>query len=982
MLSLLGVTYNKVKTEQFSELDLEKYSIIIFANDQTSSTYAYYADIMSQVEEFVSAGGVVVFGACDKGWAGGFIGTALPGGVTKTNYSNSKNYIVDSEHPIITGELIDGVVLVDDDLFSNACSHIVFDESTLPMDTKVILRDSTRNAPTLVEYSIGDGLVIASGLTWEHSYANHINDTFGHYAQIALADLFMYAVSISNSDVSTELAVDLSVNGSDEMLSDEVLDISATVKSASEMQVEDVCLSIVLPDELELTEASAESVLTWEILDVEESKDANWILKLKDDIELTEAEMNVNVEIKLSYTIPETGEVETKDIVQQIKVIRNNKAVVVVPGIMGTNLVKTETNEPVWGAWMGNSMDVLKLHDAFQSLKCDDMGKTWYSIEPQNDYGYDNTYEKIITELEDDEVINEEYDIMFFSYDWRKGVNKVAEELSVFIENYDEVVFVAHSMGGLVTERYIAYYGDDKVSMQITAGTPFWGTPAMMAVLDTGNLGYIIGLPLMAELFTSFELPSILINLGSCYDLLPNEEYATEASWMYENRRVFEKWYDFVWYHEEYFNYIFDEFDKLIANDYNSYLWENGKMDHYQIDISQNNTSDLKRIALVGTGYNTISDIEVVYFSGDNIYVPRYGNGDGVVTLTSATMNDNQNILDIRVFNNVGHMGLIQEKLCTDVILTEIKKNINQDTPVAFMLGYSVEEATDNEEVHNALIHQLAISGEYEFEVKNENSSYAYTYEGVVDGDLFKINPMSVSDLTFTLTQFAEDDLTFAFTSLKEQSTDIALVLNGENYLFQNISVKAGSVLLLDLNMEALELKIDMDGDGAVDTTVVPNLEDTPVVEEPAEVLDITVESRNANVSNTNTINPNITVTNHSEKPIDLRELTISYVFNPDEKENIEFHCDWLAVNHQYIGNVAVCEFVEGNNGNVYATISFDTDVQVNCEEPLMIHFRLNATDWSSWDFTNDYSMGTETTTVTDSIIINYGNCVYGVIPE
>lgn len=77
-----------------------------------------------------------------------------------------------------------------------------FIEDTLPPGSKVILRDSDIKAPTLVEYPLGNGRVIASGLTWEHSYVYHTTDSYGHYARKAMKDMFSYAVRVS--DISTE----------------------------------------------------------------------------------------------------------------------------------------------------------------------------------------------------------------------------------------------------------------------------------------------------------------------------------------------------------------------------------------------------------------------------------------------------------------------------------------------------------------------------------------------------------------------------------------------------------------------------------------------------------------------------------------------------------------------------------------------------------------------------------------------------------
>lgn len=980
VLSSLGVSYDKVKASNFLSQDLGDYSVLIFANDQQFSTYANYSSFMTQVENFASLGGVVVFGACDGGWANGTITTALPCGVTKIHQYANYNYIVDATHPIVTGELIDNIAITNNDLYSNYCSHTSFNESTLPAGSTIILRDKILNAPTLVEYPVGDGKVIASGLTWEHNYA--YSNAFG---KKAMSDLFMYAISISNADVNMRPPVALSVVGNDEMLSDEELDITATIKNIGESEAENIRLWIVRPNELDLTETSGERTLEWDTLDVGNSKQAYWTLKLKDNIEVTEYETYVDIGIKLEYTIPETGEKETKEIIKTIRIVRNNKAIVVVPGIMGTNLLKTSTNEVVWGDWMmsANSIsDIPVLHNAFQSLECDETGKTWYTLEAQNDYGYDDTYKGIITSLENDTTISDKYDIKFFPYDWRKGVNKIAEELNTFIDDYDNVIFVAHSMGGLVTERYLAHYGDDKVSKQITAGTPFWGTPAMMSVLDEGNLGYIMDLDWTAQVFTSLELPAILKNLGSCYDLLPNQEYTTEEPWMYEYRRIFNNWYDYIWQNGDFFDYTFDEFDKLISEDYNGYLWEYGKMDHYQIDISQNNTSDLKRVALVGVGYNTISSVEVVPYQGDNMYVPRYSIGDGVVTITSSTMNFNHDLLDIRIFQNVGHMGLIQNSQCVGAIVDEIKSDINDSPKMRLMSVQPVTKSYNELESYNILNNQLAISGDFEFNAKNEISEYSYTSAGVVDGDMFKINPLLVANMRINLTQFCEENLKFTFTSLKEQSSDIILVLNGNKYLYKSISVKENSVICLDLTDESLVLNIDTNADGEIENTITPEADYTPGEDEPNETIDITVESQNANISNKNTINPNVIITNNSDKSINLNGLTITYILNPDENENFEFNCDWLAVNNQYIGNVAECEFIEGDNGDIFATISFNTDVVIDYSEQLVIHFRINSSNWSNWNFTNDYSMGSETLSITDHIIIKYNDGIYGVLPE
>ena len=176
-------------------------------------------------------------------------------------------------------------------------------------------------------------------------------------------------------------------------------------------------------------------------------------------------------------------------------------------------------------------------------------------------------------------------------------------------------------------------------------------------------------------------------------------------------------------------------------------------------------------------------------------------------------------------------------------------------------------------------------------------------------------------------------------------------------------------------------INIDLDNDGEIDTSVTPTI-NPGVIQDDEKSPEITVESCNAGISNSNTINPNIVITNNSDKPLKMSDITINYVFNADNKENLEYHCDWLAVDNQYLGNTSVCEFVNDDYGNTYAKIKFNTDVELQPNKQFVIHFRLNAADWSNWDTSNDYSMGTEQLLPNDKIIVFYNEqLISGVQP-
>lgn len=193
VLNSLTIPYNKISTQDFFDEDLTQYKLIILANDQYITSYNEYYLFQTQLENFANNGGTVLYGACDGGWANSYMDTQLPGGVTKGNSNEYYNYICNSENPIVTCELSDGIPLTDSMLYSNYCSHVYFNEDSLPANTDVILRETSCNRPTLIEYGVGEGKIIMSGLTWEHNYS--YKDGFGKHS---LDDLFLYALQLSN----------------------------------------------------------------------------------------------------------------------------------------------------------------------------------------------------------------------------------------------------------------------------------------------------------------------------------------------------------------------------------------------------------------------------------------------------------------------------------------------------------------------------------------------------------------------------------------------------------------------------------------------------------------------------------------------------------------------------------------------------------------------------------------------------------------
>ena len=184
-----------VTSAEAASADFDDYDIIYIANDQTKETYNRLGALNGKLTQYVEDGGVLIYGACDQGWGSGKITYALPGGVSISTSFSRYNYIADDAHEIVTGELTGGGGLTNGMLYSTDTSHTIFDD--LPEGSNVILQDANGN-PTLMEYSLGKGFVIASGLTWEYTYKHEFMFSTS-FAKESYDDLFAYAVKLANT---------------------------------------------------------------------------------------------------------------------------------------------------------------------------------------------------------------------------------------------------------------------------------------------------------------------------------------------------------------------------------------------------------------------------------------------------------------------------------------------------------------------------------------------------------------------------------------------------------------------------------------------------------------------------------------------------------------------------------------------------------------------------------------------------------------
>jgi pimeloyl-ACP methyl ester carboxylesterase len=212
----------------------------------------------------------------------------------------------------------------------------------------------------------------------------------------------------------------------------------------------------------------------------------------------------------------------------------------IVPGIMGSELVDAKSGRMIWGirdprwyvrAWAtGTCLEELRLSEDEIAGRCDRVRAVGLlrfpafapllrGVEP---------YTRLTRAIR--EVTVHPAAVQEFPYDWRLPIAYNAERLAQAArahlarwrshpalfqdgrESEANLVIVAHSMGGLLAARMTAIPGaTEGIRRIITLGTPFYGSVKAAALLAAGR-----GVPLPRR-----RLQAIAATMPSIYDLLP-----------------------------------------------------------------------------------------------------------------------------------------------------------------------------------------------------------------------------------------------------------------------------------------------------------------------------------------------------------------------------------------------------------------------------------------------------------------------------
>lgn len=219
-------------------------------------------------------------------------------------------------------------------------------------------------------------------------------------------------------------------------------------------------------------------------------------------------------------------------------------AVVVVPGVIGSELVDVTNDVPIWGlrpSWYagvwrsgGRELAPLAVTDEEREGKCERVRATgllrWPAfwrvlagLEP---------YTGLVQRIR--RLVRHRDAVLEFAYDWRLPVAYNANRLAAAVQRHVAywrsrsgrsdvgVVLVAHSMGGLLCQALGAISGaTDDVRATVTLGTPFDGAAKAAVLLGEEPLG--------RGLMPAVALRDVARTMPGLYDLLPRYRCVDEG---------------------------------------------------------------------------------------------------------------------------------------------------------------------------------------------------------------------------------------------------------------------------------------------------------------------------------------------------------------------------------------------------------------------------------------------------------------------
>lgn len=182
--------------------------------------------------------------------------------------------------------------------------------------------------------------------------------------------------------------------------------------------------------------------------------------------------------------------------------VSTNDAVIVVPGLLGSELWDARTGDLVWGLRPTALAKALITGTVYERLGSEDLvpGETLRYAGFLPGLGRLEPYSSLNTAMRD--FVRSPEAFAVFPYDWRRSIASVAADLAEFAYNHlrrwrahplgstgAQLVLVGHSMGGLVAQHAAnCLLPREDTRLLLTLGTPFLGSVKAVRALGTGDL--------------------------------------------------------------------------------------------------------------------------------------------------------------------------------------------------------------------------------------------------------------------------------------------------------------------------------------------------------------------------------------------------------------------------------------------------------------------------------------------------------------
>jgi pimeloyl-ACP methyl ester carboxylesterase len=231
----------------------------------------------------------------------------------------------------------------------------------------------------------------------------------------------------------------------------------------------------------------------------------------------------------------------------------DKRPLVFVPGIAGSTLVEDGNRELWFGIpclYDGLTLDPTKQQ---ANIFASDVIRTIH-VDPLP-FQLKDVYQTLLDRLQSDGGYRSGSNQTLFlvPYDWRKtnatAAGALRDEIN-FVESLFpgmDVDILAHSMGGIVAQRYVIdNINNHHVNKIITVGTPWLGAPKALNVLETGQfLPLDLCFPSIKDLSHWFPGMHELIPSDSYFNLAPLSAFS-EFDWDFDKNGVANETYDYA----------------------------------------------------------------------------------------------------------------------------------------------------------------------------------------------------------------------------------------------------------------------------------------------------------------------------------------------------------------------------------------------------------------------------------------------------